>query len=159
MLPILFQVMMSFFACMAFSIIFNAPIKELVFCGISGALGWGVFAWLSNYTSLTMATLVAAAAVTALSRFLSFHRQAPSTLYHIPGIMPLVPGTVIYNTMTAAIDGMILETYSNILLGIKLAGAIGAGSIFILVLPYSVFEIIPKLTKKTKKLFSSPPKK
>lgn len=148
MFRILFQMLMSFFACMAFSVIFNAPKKELVYCGLSGALGWGVFSCLSQIASPTIATLVAAAAVTIFARFLSFHRQAPSTLYHIPGIMPLVPGTVVYNTMTAALSGMILETYSNILLGIKLAGAIGAGSILILVLPYSVFAIIPRMKRK-----------
>jgi len=117
---ILFQSFMSFCACVAFSVVFNAPKKELVYCGISGFLGW------------------------------FFYGQAPSTLYHIPGIMPMVPGTVVYNTMATALGGMILETYSNILLGLKLAGAIGAGSILILALPYSFFEIIPRRKKKVK---------
>ena len=62
----------------------------------------------------------------------------------------MVPGTVVYNTMATALGGMILETYSNILLGLKLAGAIGAGSILILALPYSFFEIIPRRKKKVK---------
>ena len=35
-LELVFQVIMSFFACIAFSIIFNAPRKELPFCGICG---------------------------------------------------------------------------------------------------------------------------
>lgn len=155
-LIILFETFMSFLACISFSILFNAPKKELLFCGISGAIGWFIYALLSLYISSTMATLISAVFVTAFSRFASYHRQAPSTLYHIPGIMPLVPGTTVYNTMTAALAGMILETYSNILLGLKLAGAIGAGSILILALPYSFFEIIPRRTKTPKK--SSPGK-
>ncbi len=146
---IIFQSLMSFFACVAFSVVFNAPKKELVFCGISGALGWFFYAALTRYISPTLATLSASALVTAFSRLASYHRQAPSTLYHIPGIMPLVPGTMIYNTMYTALNGMILETYTNILLGLKLAGAIGAGSLLILALPYSFFEIIPR-RKKTK---------
>ncbi|WMI81231.1 threonine/serine exporter family protein [Anaerotignum sp. MB30-C6] len=150
-LNILFESLMSFFACISFAILFNAPKKELLYCGISGAIGWFFYALLSLFITPTMATLVAAVFVTAFSRFASYHRQAPSTLYHIPGIMPLVPGTAVYNTMTAALGGMILETYSNILLGLKLAGAIGAGSILMLALPYSFFEIIPKRMKKIKK--------
>lgn len=145
---ILFQTCMAFCACIAFSIVFNAPKRELVFCGLSGAIGWFCYAFLVRSLTPTMATLAAAALVTIFARFASYHRQAPSTLYHIPGIMPLVPGTIIYNTMTAALSGLILETYSNILLGIKLAGAIGAGSILILALPYAFFEIIPKKTAK-----------
>jgi len=147
-LNILFESLMSFFACIGISILFNAPKKELLYCGISGAIGWFVYALLNLYITPTMATLVAAVLVTAYSRFASYHRQAPSTLYHIPGIMPLVPGTMVYKTMTAALAGRILETYTNILLGLKLAGAIGAGSILILALPYAFFEIIPR--KKTK---------
>lgn len=149
-LIILFETLMSFFACIAFAILYNAPKKELLYCGISGAIGWFFYAALSLYISPTMATLISAVLVTAFSRFASYHRQAPSTLYHIPGIMPLVPGTAVYNTMTAALGGMILETYSNILLGLKLAGAIGAGSILMLALPYSFFELIPRRTKTKK---------
>ena len=145
---ILFQSFMSFCACTAFSVVFNAPKKELIFCGTSGALGWFFYATLASFVSPTMATLISSALVTAFARFASYHRQAPSTLYHIPGIMPMVPGTVVYNTMYTALGGMILETYTNILLGLKLAGAIGAGSILILALPYSFFEIIPKRKKK-----------
>ena len=97
------------------------------------------------------ATLAAAAAVTLAARLLSYHRQAPSTLYHIPGILPLVPGMAVYHAMQAAIQGFILETYSNALLALKLAGAIGVGSILILVLPYSFFELIPRREKPNKK--------
>ncbi|MDD4843692.1 MAG: threonine/serine exporter family protein [Anaerotignum sp.] len=149
-LTILFEAFMSFCACMAFSIVFDAPKKELVFCGISGGISWFLYVVLTLNLSPTMATLISTAVVAAFARFASYHRQAPSTLYHIPGIMPLVPGTVVYNTMATALSGEVLETYSNILLGLKLAGAIGAGSILILALPYSFFEIIPRRDKKAK---------
>lgn len=145
---ILFETLMSGIASIGFAVLFNAPKKELLFCGISGGIGWFTYSLLSLYTTPTIATLVATIFVTIFARFASYHRQAPSTLYHIPGIMPLVPGTAIYNCMTAALAGLILETYSNVLLGLKLAGAIGAGSILILALPYSFFEIIPKKSKK-----------
>ncbi|WP_304508733.1 threonine/serine exporter family protein [Anaerotignum sp.] len=149
---ILFESFMSFCACIAFSILFDAPKKELIFCGISGGISWFLYASLALYLTPTMATLISTVFVTAFSRFASYHRQAPSTVYHIPGIMPLVPGTAIYNTMASALNGTVLETYTNILLGLKLAGAIGAGSILILALPYSFFEIIPRRQKKQKKI-------
>ncbi|KXL54072.1 hypothetical protein CLNEO_01680 [Anaerotignum neopropionicum] len=150
-LTILFEAFMAFWACIAFSVVFDAPKKELVFCGLSGGISWFLYAVLTLNLNPTMATLISTAVVATFSRFASYHRQAPSTLYHIPGIMPLVPGTMVYNTMATALSGQVLETYSNILLGLKLAGAIGAGSILILALPYSFFEIIPKRQKKAKK--------
>lgn len=149
MAAILLQSFLSAIACAAFSVVFNAPRRELGWCGLSGGLGWLVYALLTAYNSRpVIATLAASAAVTILARFLSYHRQAPSTLYHIPGILPLVPGMAVYNAMQAAIRGLILETYSEALLALKLAGAIGVGSILILVLPYSFFECIPRRKRK-----------
>ena len=152
MATILLQSILSAFACAAFSVVFNAPRRELFWCGLNGGLGWLVYSLLmakSNHA--VSATLAAAAAVTLAARLLSYHRQAPSTLYHIPGILPLVPGMAVYHAMQAAIQGFILETYSNALLALKLAGAIGVGSILILVLPYSFFELIPRREKPDKK--------
>lgn len=150
MATVLLQSILSAVACAAFSIVFNAPRKELPWCGLNGGLGWLVYALLMAWGKrAVIATLVASAAVTIAARLLSYHRQAPSTLYHIPGILPLVPGMAVYNAMHAAIQGLILETYSNALLALKLAGAIGVGSILILILPYSLFALIPRAEKKS----------
>lgn len=103
---------------------------------------------LSYTESATTATLIATMAITATARFLSYHRQEPSILYQIPGVLSLVPGAAVYNTMQAAIKGNILSTYSNALTGFKLSGAIAIGSLIILVLPYKAFEIFPRFGKK-----------
>lgn len=146
---ILFQAAFSFAACWGYSIICNAPRRELLYCGINGFLGWFVYMLVMKYHGQAVtATLLATVAVTAVARFLSYHREAPSILYHIPGVLPLVPGAAVYNTMQAAIKGNILSTYSNALTGFKLAGAIGIGSLLILVLPYGAFELIPRFGKK-----------
>lgn len=149
---ILFQSVFSFVACFGYSVIFNAPRKELLYCGINGFLGWFVYSIIFAPTGqhTVNATLVATIVVTAVARFFSYHRQAPSILYHIPGILPLVPGAAVYNTMRAALMGDILGTYSYALSGFKLAGAIGIGSLLILVLPYKVFTIVPRFEKKKK---------
>lgn len=143
----LLQSAFSFIACYGYSIVCNAPRRELVYCGINGFLGWFVYLLMYVYVPgqhAVMATLVSTMVVTAIARFLSYHREAPSILYHIPGILPLVPGAAVYNTMQSGFVGNILETYSYALSGFKLAGAIGIGSLLILVLPYSAFEIIPR---------------
>ncbi|MFR4565276.1 threonine/serine exporter family protein, partial [Anaerotignum sp.] len=108
-----------------------------------------VYMLVLSYTeSATTATLIATMAITATARFLSYHRQEPSILYQIPGVLSLVPGAAVYNTMQAAIKGNILSTYSNALTGFKLSGAIAIGSLIILVLPYKAFEIFPRFGKK-----------
>lgn len=143
------QSIFSFIACYGYSIICNAPRKELLYCGINGFFGWFFYVLVMMQSgSPTSATLVATMVVTAVSRFFSYHREAPSILYHIPGVLPLVPGAAVYNTMQAAIESDILSTYSYALSGLKLSGAIGLGSLLILALPYRVFEIIPRFGRK-----------
>ena len=156
MYDVLFQSAFSFVACFGYSIVCNAPRRELIYCGINGFLGWLIYllVFVPHGQSVN-ATLIATMAVTAIARFLSYQREAPSILYHIPGILPLVPGAAVYNTMQAAISGNILSTYSNALTGFKLAGAIGIDSLLILVLPYRAFEFIPRFHKKAKQKESS----
>lgn len=144
------QCVISAFACMGYALICNAPRKELPYCALNGFVGWFVYqlAFARLHQSVAP-TLIATMAVTAMARVLSFRREAPSILYHIPGVLPMVPGAAVYDSMISALDGKILETYANILNGLKLAGTIGIGSLLILVLPYSFFAIkFPNRKKK-----------
>ncbi len=139
---ILFHSFMSALASMSFCIIFNAPRKELPFCGMNGGVSWFLYEIFIFYAiSSNYATFFSTLAITILARFFSYHRQAPSTLYHIAGIMPLVPGTMIYQAMISAAQNDILQTYIHLFDVFQLASMIGLGSILILLLPYSYFEI------------------
>ena len=145
---IVFQAAFSFIGSWGYSIICNAPRRELLYSGINGFLSWFVYMLVLSYTeSATTATLIATMAITATARFLSYHRQEPSILYQIPGVLSLVPGAAVYNTMQAAIKGNILSTYSNALTGFKLSGAIAIGSLIILVLPYKSSLVSEKRNK------------
>ena len=79
---------------------------------------------------------------------LSYHRMLPTIVYHIPGILPLVPGAAVYRCITSAMESRVLETTANILTALKLAGAIGIGSVIILVLPQAWFSFFPRLKRK-----------
>lgn len=137
------QVFGSFVACVAFAIIYRAPIEELFYCGVTGACGWFLYT-LINYPSnnAVMATFIAAMMVTATSRFLSHIRRAPSTLYLIPGIIPLVPGAGLYYTMYSFLSNDIYNSYLQGVTTLKLAGVISLGIILVLSLPYSAFNFI-----------------
>lgn len=135
--------------CMGYAIVCNAPRKEIPYCGLNAALCWLVYQLAVRHGSTAfLATLLATFAATAFARFLSYHRMLPTIVYHIPGILPLVPGAAVYRCITSAMDGMVLETTANILTALKLAGAIGIGSVIILVLPQAWFQFLPRLKRK-----------
>lgn len=138
---LIFQFVMAFFACVAFSIIFNAPKKELPYCGICGSVSWGVYFYINEvFLQPILAAFVGTLAVTILCRHLSFIRSAPSTMYHIAGILPLVPGMNIYNAMSGILSNDMLYCFEQGVTALKFAAAIATGSILILSLPQFLFQ-------------------
>lgn len=123
-----------------FSIMFNGPKKEILFCGLTGGIGWVIYKIFINYGyGIATGTFFSAIVITILSRILANYRKTPITIFLISGIIPLVPGAPIYYTLyniilsnnyTAALKG--LET-------LKTAGAIAVAVIIILSLPRYFF--------------------
>lgn len=137
--------LIAFVACIGYAIVCNAPRRELPFCGFTAALCWLVYQLGVRHGGTPfLATLLATCAATSAARVLSYHRLLPTIVYHIPGILPLVPGAPVYHCITSAMEGMVLQTTANILTALKLAGAIGIGSVIVLVLPQAWFQIFPR---------------
>jgi len=142
-MTIVIQVALSFVGTIAFSVLFNVPRKELLLCGLTGAVCWLTYqlVLLAFPEALTAATFFAASAVTCISRFISALRRMPATIYIIPGIIPLVPGIGIYYTMFSAIMG----DYTDALLWgfhtLRIAGIIALGLLVVLTLPRKLFTI------------------
>lgn len=142
LIALLLNFILPFMASYAFAIIFNAPRKELIQCGLSGGLGWVVYFFLLEKTSSPVTSVFfGALTVAACSRTQSYTRRAPSTLYLLPGIIPLVPGKQIYSTMKAMIADNLFATYQEAVMAFKMAGVIAVGIIIVYSLPYSTFRI------------------
>lgn len=142
----------SFAASVGFAIIFNAPRKELVSCGATGALGWIVYYYVMKATeNSTTASFFGAIAVSAATRFLSYSRQAPSTLFLIPGIIPLVPGYLIYNLMLSFLEKDPYKSYASGVGTLQISAAIAIGIVIIFTLPYSAFTLIAPPGKQHKR--------
>ena len=131
------QIILAAVATMGFSVLFNVPKKELIFCGLAGAGSWTAFAVISNFfpDAFIVATLVAAMTVTTFARFLSTLRKMPSTVYMIPGVIPLVPGTRIYFTMFHLINGDNAHALTEGIEALKIAGVLAIGLLIVLSLP------------------------
>lgn len=102
--------LIQFFTAMAatvsFAILFSAPKRELVFCGISGAISWIVYYMLTaKGGNIVFASLVATFLLTVFSRTIAVLRQNPATTYLLSGIFPLVPGSGIYYTAYYLLGG------------------------------------------------------
>lgn len=135
------QFIVAMVATVSFSIIFNAPRTELVFCGITGAIGWIVYyVMVHSITGPVAASLVSTLLLTLFARLFSAKRRNPVTVYLLAGIFPLVPGAGIYYTAFYLFTGN-KEMFGNVgAETLEVAIAIVFGIIFGSAIPQAVFN-------------------
>ena len=121
----------AFIAVVSFSINLEIPKKHLIIVGIVGALGWITYIIcdylkLPNILSYFISTLL----VAILSLILSKILNAVSTIFLIPGILPIVPGAAMYKMIYFLINNNWKESVYQLLQVILITGGI-ALAIFI----------------------------
>ena len=93
------QFVISFFASMLFSILFNAPRRLLLACGFVGAMGWIIYK-LSFDADLgkVLASFLGSFILAIMSHVMSRRYKRPVIIFIVPGIIPLVPGCFTFET-------------------------------------------------------------
>lgn len=137
------QLAASFVASAAFGLIFQAPRRALVQCGLIGMLGWSLYVVLTEQAvNATIATLIAAGCVGVLCQLMAKLYRMPIIVFSVSGIIPLVPGGLAYDAMRRAVGN---EFDTAIQLGTKaflISGAIAMGLV--------LSEVINQAIRKTK---------
>ena len=111
----------SFLATVGFSIFFNSPRKSLIPAGIIGGIGWTVYMILFNFSqNPILSNFFSATLISLISEILARRMKFPAIIFVIPGILPLIPGLGLYNTMLSLVEG----NYSN-------AISVGTNALFV----------------------------
>ena len=134
------QVILAFVGTVAFSVLFGAPPRHFLYCGLTGAFGWWVYlVGMQLNGSHIVSTFAATFLFTSLSRWFSTIRRTPTIVFLICGIFALVPGAAIYSTayyLFAGQDFLVLQSGG---LALKLAVSIALGISFAYALPSRLF--------------------
>ncbi|MBQ1674705.1 MAG: threonine/serine exporter family protein [Oscillospiraceae bacterium] len=100
------QLTAALFGGLGVGLLFGMRPRHLLPAALGGVLAWGVYLGMEALTGLEfMACLVAAAVAVVYAEVMARLRKTPATLFVIPGIVPLVPGSSLYNTMSYAVRG------------------------------------------------------
>lgn len=149
MRTIVIQMIMAFFACLFFAIVYNTPKKELIFCGLFGAIGYGIYFYLYNYCGLgTMSNFIGALVIAILTRFVSVRRRIPIMLYVLPSVFPLSPGANMYKAAYAIAVSDTLTAIDQTFICIKVVGACVIAILIIVSLPDVIFNPYKKSLDK-----------
>ncbi|GAV22834.1 threonine/serine exporter family protein [Carboxydothermus pertinax] len=118
-------ILYAFLVSFAFGILFNAPWESLFYGGVTGAGGYIVYllAGKTPFAGVFLGSLT----VGALAEIFARLNKKPTIIFITTGLLPLVPGKLAYDTITA----FIRENFSlGVSLGLKTffsAGAIALG--------------------------------
>lgn len=125
------QLITSFIASAGFGILFNAPKKVLIQCGLNGMLGWIVyFVLVLEGMDAVPATIIAAILVAIISRLFSKMYKTPIIIFNVSGIIPLVPGGMAYNAMRSFVENDYMLAFEYSVRVMLLAGGIAMGLMF-----------------------------
>jgi len=141
-----FQVLAAAIGVIAFAVLFRAPRKYYLDCGIAGGIGWLIYLLVMGQGFSSMvASLVSTLVLTILSRILSVIRLAPVTIFLITSIFTLVPGAGIYYTAYyLMIDNLAMAAMKGVET-LKVAGAISLGILLGMGIPQGLFRQIRRL--------------
>lgn len=95
-----FEVILAFLSTITVAVMFNTPKKELLYCGIVGGVGWFFYSLcINNGFCSCFSNFCGSFFIALFSRIFSKVRKNPISIFIIAGIVTLVPGANIYNTI------------------------------------------------------------
>ncbi|MBQ5311348.1 MAG: threonine/serine exporter family protein, partial [Oscillospiraceae bacterium] len=117
-----------FVACIAFGMQFNIVRRHLLAAAVSAVVSELVYSLLTGFGLSTIKSIFFAAAAVALySEILAKALRSPVNMYLVVGIIPLVPGSTIYQTMLQLVVGNNDSFLGLLLVTFESAGAIAMG--------------------------------
>lgn len=131
-MPLFLHFIFGFLATVGFSIFLSCPKKSLPCAGLIGAIGWVSYVYLFGATQNPIfSNFIPAAIVGVLSEISARHLKQPAIIFVIPGIIPLVPGLGMYNTMLYLVQGNYELAVSTGVTAVFVGGAISLGVLLV----------------------------
>ena len=99
------QMIAGMLGSLGFSLVFNLGKKHLIPAALGGFIAWGVYLLCMSvsWMGVLMSTIAASLVSQIYSEVLARIYKAPTTVFAIPAVVPLIPGGSLYNTMYAAV--------------------------------------------------------
>lgn len=129
-MPMYIHIIFSFLAATGFAVFLTAPRKTVFASGAVGMVSWIIYVILMRLNlDVMFSNFVAASVAEVISEKLARKYKKPTILFVVPGIITLIPGLGLYNTMFYVLEGnfnQALTTGTNVMFA---SGAIALGVI------------------------------
>mgnify|MGYP003562651320 CR=1 FL=1 len=99
------QLIYAFLGSLGFALLFNLKVKRLIPAALGGLLSWGVFLIINHISNnLFLATFASSSFAALYSEILARSLKAPTTVFTIPALICLIPGSSLFYTMQNAVS-------------------------------------------------------
>lgn len=141
------QMITSFIASGAFAMLFNAPRKSLLLCGLSGMISWVTYILLKTEMDAMFSIVASSFIVGITSQFCARYQKKPVIIFSVAGIIPLVPGGLAYDAMRRFVENNYYEAIQHAALAFLMSGSIAIGLILSEVLNQMITRSLMKNDK------------
>lgn len=142
------NIIMAYVGSLASGLTFNIKGRKLVFAGFSGMFGFFLFSTLFRITDHRILSIFAGAVAVGLySETAARLLKSPSTVFSIPGILPLVPGVATYEMIQYLMNNQLIQAIGKMIEALSGAGAISFG----ILLVTAVFRVMSKVRRARRK--------
>lgn len=142
------QVAGSFMAVLSFGLVLEMPKRYLGWSGLTGGVCWLVYLLVKvGAGSMLLAVFLSSLSVALMGHLFARVLRAPVSVFLVPGILPLVPGTSIYNSVYHVIRNSREQSMFYLVETLQIAGAI-ALAVFLM---DSVFKLMVRRKRSKKK--------
>jgi uncharacterized membrane protein YjjB (DUF3815 family) len=122
------QILTAGIGALGFCLFSHMHLKHFFSASLGGLMAWAVYLALSHVMeSLFLATLLAAMAAYIWSEIMARLGKAPVTIFLVPGILPLLPGSFLYYTTLALLNSQNdqFRYYCNVTITVTMGIACG----------------------------------
>ena len=142
----LIQLAAGFIGSLGFALLFNIRGKRLIFASLGGIFSWTLFLLLGNLTGNEPARYFAVALCAAVyAEIMARILKTPTTTFVIISLVPLIPGSSLYYTMSYAIEKDGAAFLARALYTLQLAAALALGVITTAMLTKIVTGVAAKI--------------
>ncbi len=129
----LIQIATAFLGSLGFALLFGLRRRYVLPAAVGGMLSWAVYLLLSRFLpSAFLSCLVASACAVLYAELLAHLLRTPATVFVIPAVIPLVPGSSLYYAMRCVVQKDFAAAREYGMTTLEFSLAIAAGMSFVL---------------------------
>lgn len=115
-----------------FAALYNVRGKKLIFTTLGGILSWSMFLILNGVIGdEAICYFAVSGSITVYSEILARCLKTPTSIFIIPSLIPLIPGSSLYYTIASAFEGTMNIFSDRLVHTLKLAAALALGIILV----------------------------